>query len=128
MVERMKVKGLEGDPTLPADHMLRALDSDEIHDLHNTIKKIGEDFILEQDINGEWMIRIIVGDRKCFVGANQWEVALWKSREGMYKLFQKIYECKTIEEVKDTISHSRLDMSRIVRKDDTSSSVDSPSK
>jgi len=103
---------------LPADHLLKALNTDECHDLHHSTKKIGEDFVLEKGHDGEWLLRIKVGEHSCYCGADQWLIAMWKSREAMYALFKKIYAAATIEDVRQIIATSRLDMGRIIPQGD----------
>jgi hypothetical protein len=86
---------------------------------HRKPKGIGKDFVMES-INGstsEYAIVLMSGNNKCYVGASQFEVALWKSREAMYGLFKKIYETADLygyREIQDIITHSRLDMGRII--------------
>jgi len=89
------------------DNFLEVFDSDQIHEIHNTPKKIGKDFTFVQDDKGIWMIRLVYGSSAAHMGASEYEIALWKSREAMYAVFAKLYAADSIEVVKDIIKHSR---------------------
>jgi hypothetical protein len=104
--------------TLPEDkvkHAFKVFDSDELYDFQTGKKVIGQDFRYAM-ANGDpnrWCILIKVGQTEAWMGASEYEVALWKSREAMYGLFKKIREAKSLDEVHSIIDSSRLDQSKI---------------
>lgn len=88
----------------------------------NAPKKIGDDFVLVKLDNGEWAMQIIIGEKKAFCGANQYEVALWKARDAMYGLFSKIYAAASTKDpsgvaIRAIIETSRLDLGKIILKE-----------
>ena len=106
--------------------------SDPIYDEErsdNAPKRIGKDFVLVQLENGDWAMKLIVGDKSVFTGASPHEVALWKSRNGMYAIFAKIWAAtddnsQSSIDVRNIIANSRLDMGRIVPKENSNAEQD----
>jgi hypothetical protein len=76
------------------------------------VKRIGEDFELVPHEN-TFLIKIKVGDHAFHANATGAEIALWKGREAMYRIFKQVYQAKTIEEVRAVIELSKLDMGKI---------------
>lgn len=82
-------------------------------------KQIDRDFAVIKLHNGDWAIEIRVGANKAYVSASSEEVTLWKSREGMYRIFKQIHELVkdgtdgVSVSIKKVLDESRLDKERL---------------
>lgn len=84
---------------------------------HDTPKKIGTDFEIMKSGSGRgYAVKIKTGNSQCYVGAGPIEVALWFSREGMYKVFGKVYKealKSDNKEILKILENANLDLNKM---------------